>query len=56
MIFDPRYRETQLLSGGHYLIETSLQYKEMLLYERLDMHRKNCHAQIEKYLPQTTIV
>ena len=38
MIFDPRCRETQLLSGGHHLIETILQRKEMLLYERLDTH------------------
>ena len=36
----------QLLSGGHHLMETILQHKEMLLYERLDTHRENCHTQI----------
>ena len=44
----------QLLSG-HYLMETILQHKEILIYERLDKHRKNGNTQIEKYLPQTTI-
>ena len=54
MIFDPRCREKELLSGGHHLMETILQRKEMLLYERLDTHRKNCHAQIEQFYIATT--
>ena len=36
-------------------METISQHKEILLYERLDTHRKNCHNQIENYLPQATI-
>ena len=27
-------------------METILQHKEMLLYERLGAHRENCHTQI----------